>query len=107
MPHLVTLTFICVGLSSVLGTLGSLALYHRWRGDRPGELLHLASSMSGAVSVAVFFAHLVLNGQWGGVWWTVIVLTLATTVLVAGRFYGQDGGSHPEHGPPQRRNPGN
>lgn len=107
MPPLLTLASFGLWLSVVLGRLGNLAFYHRWRGARPGELLRLGSTLSGCGFLVLLIAHFVLTGQWGWLWWALFVLALTTVVVVAGRFYGPDDGPHPEDGSPAGRNPSN
>ena len=93
-PALLTLAFFCGLLAAVLSMLGSLASYHRWKGDRPGWLLRLASGLLSAGFLALFLAHMVLTGlqtgQWGCLWWAAIVLSLTAVVLVAGHYYVPD-----------------
>lgn len=108
MPLLLTLAMFVLLLGAVLGTLGNLALYHRWGGGRPGELLRLASGLLSGGFLVLLLAEMVRmglqTGQWGWFWWTVCVLTLSTAVAVAGHFYGQDE-AQSEDGPPAGRNP--
>lgn len=109
MPPLVALAFFCLWLSAILGRLGNLASYHRWRDDRLSELLHLGSGPLSGGFLALLLAHIVRmglqTGQWGLFWWTVCVLALSIVVAVAGHFYGQDEGPRPENSPPAGRNP--
>ncbi len=107
MPPLVTFAVLGMGLGGVLGTLGSLASYHRWRGERPGELLRVGSGLSGVGFVALLVAHIVQNGQWGWFWWTAFFLTLATVVSVAGHLYGPDDRPDSEGGTSAGRGPDN
>jgi hypothetical protein len=105
-PLLTVATFF-VFLSGVLGTLGRLASYHRWRGDRPGELLRLSSGLAGTVWLALVLAHIALNGQWGWLWWASFVVGLTTVVVVAGYYYGPNGGSDAEGTSSAGRGPSN
>ncbi len=104
MPPFLALAFFGFGLGGVMATLASLAEYHRWRGGRPGELLRLASHLPGAVGLALVLAHIVLNEQWGWLWWSAFVLGLTVVVGVAGYYYGPDeppgseGGTSAGHG---------
>jgi hypothetical protein len=108
MPLLLTLAMFVLLLGAVLRTLGNLALYHRWKGDRPGELLRLASGLLSGGFLVLLLAEMVRmglqTGQWGWFWWTVCVLALSTAIAVAGHFYGQDE-AQPEDGPPAGRHP--
>jgi hypothetical protein len=103
-PPLLTLAFLSMGLGGLMATLASLAEYHRWRGERPGELLRMASHLPPTVSLALFLAHFALNEEWGWIWWSAFVLGL-TVVGVAGYYYGPDeppeseGGASAGHGP--------
>ena len=107
MPPLLTLAFFALWLSVILGRLGSLASYHRWRGDRPGGLLRLGSSLAASGFMALLLAHFVVAGQWGWLWWALIVNALVTVVLVAGHYYGPEAEPHPEDAPPEGRTSSN
>ena len=106
MPPLLALAFFGFGLGGVMATLASLASYHRWRGERPGELLLLASHLPGAVGLALVLAHIVLNEQWGWLWWSAFVVGLTVVVGVAG-YYGPDEPTESEGGASAGRGPGN
>jgi peptidoglycan/LPS O-acetylase OafA/YrhL len=105
MPPLLTLAIFGVWLSALLGRLGNLASYHRWRGDRPGELLRVGSGLSGVGFLALLLAHFVLTGQWGWFWWTVIVLMGTILVMAALRSTNSYDGPHSEDGSRAGRNP--
>lgn len=108
-PTLLTLSFFCGLLAAVLSVLGGLASYHRWKGDRPGWLLRLASGLLSGGFLALLLAHMVLTGlqtgQWGWLWWAAVVLALTVVVAVAGHYYGPEDGAHPEDGSPGGRHP--
>lgn len=110
-PTLLTLAFFCGLLAAVLSVLGSLASYHRWKGDRPGWMLRLSSGLLSVGFLVLLLANMVLTGlqtgQWGWLWWTAFVLTLTTVVLVAGHYYGPNGRPDPEGGTSTRRGPSN
>ena len=110
-PALLTLAFFCGLLAAVLSMLGGLASYHRWKGDRPGWLLRLASGLLSAGFLALFLAHMVLTGlqtgQWGWLWWAAIVLSLTAVVSVAGHYYGPNDRPGPEGDPSAGRGPRN
>ena len=101
MPPLLTLAFFSLLVGAVMGTLGDLASYHRWRGDRPGDFLRLGSGLLSGSFVVLLLAHLVLTGQRAWLWWAAFVLVLSTAVVVAGHYYGTDEGPFPEDGPPE------
>ena len=101
-----TLAFLVLWMSVVSGRLGNLASYHRWRGDRPGWMLRLASGLLSGGFLVLLLAHFVQNEEWGWLWWTAFVLTLTTVVSVAGYFYGTDDGPDPEGGTSAGRGPG-
>lgn len=109
LPLLLTLAMFVLVLGAVLRTLGNLALYHRWGGGRPGELLRLASGLLSGGFLVLLLAHMVRmglqTGQWGWLWWTVCVLALSIVVAAAGHFYGGDDDPRPEDGSPTGRNP--
>jgi len=102
-PTLLTLAFFCGLLAAVLSMLGSLASYHRWKGDRPGWLLRLASGLLSVGFLVLLLANMVLTGlqtgQWGWLWWAAIVLSLTAVVLVAGYYYGPNDRPGPEGDP--------
>ena len=106
-PPLLTLAVLGMGLGGVMATLASLASYHRWRGERSGELLRLASNLPGAVGLALFLAHFVLNEEWGWLWWSAFVLGLTVVVGVAGYYYGPDEPTESEGGTSAGHGPGN
>ena len=93
-PALLTLAFFCGLLTAVLSVLGGLASHHRWKGDRPGWLLRLASGLLSGGFLILLLAHMVLmglqTGQWGWLWWAAFVLGLTSVVIVAGHYYGPD-----------------
>lgn len=106
-PPLLTLAFLSMGLGGVMATLASLASYHRWRGERRGELLRMASHLPTTVSLVLFLAHFKLNEEWGWIWWTAFVLGLTVVVGVAGYYYGPDEPPESEGGASAGRGPGN
>ncbi len=110
-PTLPTLAFFCGLLAAALSVLGSLASYRRWKGDRPGWMLRLASGLLSAGFLVLLLANMVLTGlqtgQWGWLWWAAFVLGLTTVVLVAGHYYGQDDLPEPEGDPSAGRGPRN
>jgi peptidoglycan/LPS O-acetylase OafA/YrhL len=110
-PALLTLAFFCGLLAAVLSMLGGLASYHRWKGDRPGWLLRLASGLLSAGFLVLLPAHMVLTGpqtgQWGWVWSAAIVLSLTAVVLVAGHYFGPNDRPGPEGDPSAGRGPRN
>ncbi len=107
MPPLLVLAFFGFGLGGVMATLASLASYHRWRGERPGELLRLVSHLPGAVGLALVLAHIVLNEQWGWLWWSAFFLGLTVVVCVAGYYYGPNDPPESQGGTSAGRGPGN
>jgi peptidoglycan/LPS O-acetylase OafA/YrhL len=110
-PTLLTLAIFCGMLAAVLSMLGSLASYHRWKGERPGWLLRLASGMLSGGFLILLLAHMVLmglqTGQWGWLWWAAVVLGLTSVVIVAGYYYGPDDPSESDGNPSARHGPGN
>ena len=63
MPMLLTLAMFVLFLGAVFRTLGNLAVYHRWRGDLPGELLSLASGLLSGGFLVLLLAHVVRTGR--------------------------------------------
>ena len=106
-PPLLTLAVLGMGLGGVMATLASLASYHRWRGERPGELLRLASHLPGAAGLALVLAHFVRNEEWGWLWWSAFVVGLTVVVGVAGYYYGPDEPPESEGDPSAGRGPSN
>jgi len=110
-PALLTLAFFCGLLAAALSMLEGLASYHRWKGDRLGWLLRLASGLLSAGFLALLLAHMVLTGlqtgQWGWVWWAAIVLSLTAVVLVSEHYYGPNDRPGPEGVPSAGRGPRN
>ena len=110
-PALLDLAFFCGLLAAVLFVLGSLASYHRWKGDRPGWLLRLASGLLSWGFLVLLLTNMVLmglqTGQWGWLWWAAIVLSLTAVVLVAGHYYGPNDRLGPEGDPSAGHGPRN
>lgn len=102
-PSLSELATACVMLSGFLWVLGSLAAYHRWRGELAGDLVRLGGMATFLVGLGLLIAEMALTGSWGWVWWSAFVLSLCIVVAVAGHFYGLDDGSHPEDVHPEGR----